>query len=362
MSIEDRIREAMTAHEHEAPSAAEFRAVRDGASSAPRRHTAWLAAATAACVVAIAVLVAVVASPRGERQRDAAAPGPDAAALACPKQYRAADPGRIWVPAQAQRVDGASRLVPKQTPAHVVLCAYLQGNRLPTTLSGSEELGGDLAAVTRTLTWLPRQLPKQSMPCTLDLRPTDGDAYLVGLTYPTGTVWVSAPGNHCEGASNGEFATTVNLLPWVAASYGAGAWVTDPPSKHDLSQLDPCWGTTPGRLGQESSLVPAEPTSAQICAVSYSTGKPAVRTVTTPAGLLKLVAALNAAPPRVSNSACQGDGQQDVAYELVFSYAEGPGVHVRVDPHCAPGIDNGSLQAFGSSSVVPLIQQVLAGH
>jgi hypothetical protein len=32
---------------------------------------------------------------------------------------------------------------------------------------------------------------------------------------------------------------------------------------------------------------------------------------------------------------------------------------VRIDPHCVPAVDNGTLQAFDARPVVPLLRQLL---
>ncbi len=360
MSIEDRVREAMRAHEHEAPTVADFSTSRAGLpTTTHRRRTTWLAtAAAAACVLVVAVVVAIVRTP-GDQSPAAAGP-----AVACPHGY--AGQATPWVPRAPTVADADRRLVPDQTPAHVVVCAYLpdprQHRQRDTVLTGRTELAGNLVAVRTTLTWLPERGLGQEQSCPLYLAKTDGDNYLIGLTYRGGTVWVSAPGDHCEGASNGRFDTLVNLLPWASAAYTGGVWVGDPPHRPRVADAGPCGAESDGRRGQESAMVPAGATSVQICVPLSSSAHPRYRTVTTSTGVAALARAFDRLPTQVSTSSCVGDGHRQLPYELAFRYADGPAVHVRVDVHCRPGVDNGSLQAADTGSVVPLIEQALAGH
>jgi hypothetical protein len=366
MSIEDRVREAMRAHEHEAPSGAEFSAARGLpiAATTHRRRTGWLAAAAAAaCVLVLAAVIAIV-RPTGDKPAPSLAakpPVPVSPALACPQRYETGP--APWVPRPPTVADAARRLVPDQTPGHVVVCAYLP--RPGTTdgtgivLTGRRELGGDLAAVRTTLTWLPERGVGQQRMCPGYIASTDSDNYLIGLSYRGGTAWVSAPGDHCHDASNGPFTTMLNLRPWAAAGYAAGAWVSDPPHLTPVSDRGPCSDKSQGRLGQESAMVPAGARSVQICVASSFSPHAGYRTVTSSEAVAKLAQAFHRLPTQVSKSFCRGDGHQQPPYELAFRYSEGPAVHVRVDSHCRPAIDNGSLQAADAGSVVPLIEQAL---
>jgi hypothetical protein len=365
MSIEDRVREAMRAHEHEAPTAAEFSAARELpiAATTHRRRTGWLAAAAAAaCVLVVAAVIAIV-RPTGDKPAPSLAanpPAPVSPALACPHQYEGkATP---WVPRPPTIVDAGRRLVPDRTPAHVVVCAYLPPTNRPVgtwrKLTGRTELRGDLAAVRATLTWQPAG---RQQGCPLYATPTDLQNYLVGLSYRGGSVWVSVPGDHCEGASNGRFDTPRNLRPWAAAAYTAGAWVANPryPAR---SGLGPCDVPTLGRLGQESTMVPAGATSVRICVPLTSSPHSHYRAVTTSNSVAELVRELDRLPTQFSTSSCVGDSHRQLPYKLIFRYAEGPDVSVQVDAHYRPAIDNGSLQAADAGSVVPLIEQALDRH
>lgn len=359
MDLEGRVREAMTAHEGEAPSAAEFVAQRRVSAPAARRATRWMPALAAASVVLAVAVGVVVFRSEGDGRRT---PAGDAV-LACPQRYESSGTAdQPWVPAKPRGFDGESRLVPQEVPTRVLVCGYLAADG--TSRTGSIELGGDPARVANALSWLPRALPGQSRACTTELRPGDGDTYLVGLAYPTGTVWVSAPGNHCAGASNGVFATATNVGDSVARAYAARRWTVDPSSTQS-GDRDPCHVGTAGRLGQDKAMVPGNPVSATICKVPYSNQSvaSATRVVT---DLPALVRSLNsgATKPSTSTMGCgsaQPSAALSVLYEVLVSYAEGPPVFVRVTPGCVPSIDNLSLQGDDLAAVA-LVTGLLAGR
>jgi hypothetical protein len=97
-------------------------------------------------------------------------------------------------------------------------------------------------------------------------------------------------------------------------------------------------------------MVPAGSTSVTICA-------PKARTVAT--SYQALVSALNRLPTRPSALGCSGTPGPSGAYELFFSYPEGPPVLVTILIGCHPAIGNGDLQANSASSVIPVIRQLL---
>ncbi|PZS18538.1 MAG: hypothetical protein DLM57_06085 [Pseudonocardiales bacterium] len=358
MNIEDRLRDVMIAHEHEAPGLAQFMAERALPGSAPRReHRAWFAGAAAACVLAVAVVLAMVAAPRAH-QRQAAAPptrpvsASTSPALACPgrsQQHLVLNPSDYWVPAQAQGVDARQRLVPNRTPAHVVVCAYLQG----PALTGHKELRGDLATVTAALTWTP---PSRLHPlaCTDVLLITDADNYLVGLSYASGMIWVAAPGNHCAGSSNGQFTVDQSAAVLASSWYKSGA-ATAPATA-------PC--DAAGRLGQERAMVPAAPTSLTICHSTVGNiGHVSTKTVT--AGFEPLSRALNSLPTTPAAGSCDPttpDRSYGESYHLIFHYAAGPPVEVDLAPQCPPSVTNLWLQSTDSTTIVPLVRQLLTGR
>lgn len=176
----------------------------------------------------------------------------------------------------------------------------------------------------------------------------DADNYLIGLNYAAGTVWVAAPGQHCEGAFNGYFRTSVNLRSFADASYRAGHW-TDAVTTGPLQ--GPC-DRRYGRLGQDTAMVPGTPASVTNCAAGTSS---AGRSST---DVARLVRALNALPTLTAPETCRTPtNSRD--FLLRFDYAVGPPVWVRVSPGCRPAIDNGALQALDGSTVTALIADLL---
>ena len=358
--IERTLREAMAAHADEAPTAAQFRPV------PPRHRSPWLPAAAAAVVVAVASIAAVTIAR--SNHHSATRPPGAVVPLTCPQVSGQAAAGvRPWVPASPAGLDGSSRLVPDVTPTHAVVCAYLPPNppasppyrTTGAALTGSVELTGDLSGIPTDLTWMPRQLTNGRL-CDAMLQGTDNDNYLLGLTYPDGTLWVGVHGNHCSGSSNGQFVSTANLRAQAAASYAAGTWQPPPTPRKATTDADPCWDTGPGRVGQDAAMVPAAPTSVLICKGIYLGTKTEYSSASVTSGFDDLVNALNAPATTPSTLICHGTGNQSVHYELIFRYAVGTAVHVRVDPHCDPSIDNTSLQAVDSTAVVAVIEQLLA--
>jgi hypothetical protein len=325
-----------------------------------RRRRLAMTASVAAAVVAAAGVPAGLALTGGGpgRTHGPANPG----SLSCPDAYEGAPP---WVPDKPTGVDGASRLVPLQPPLRALVCAYDGSNMAATTsgwtLSGSRTLTRDLDRLAEDLAWLPRQLAGQQIACTAVGGPQTN--FAVGLIYPGATLWVSTADepNDCVGTSNGEFTSTVSIGRQVAAAYAAGRWVPAPPPRVSPTDDNPCWVVRSGRLGQETAMVPADPVSVQVCKATVGSRDVGYETRTATAGYRDLVERLNALPTQVSRSGCQGHGTQTVFYQLLFRYAVGPPVRLRVDADCDPSIDNQSLQARDATNVLPLIESLLRG-
>ena len=128
-------------------------------------------------------------------------------ALTCPRSRPVSSVS--WVPADAHGVDGSARLVPETTPSHAVICAY-GGSKL-AVLVGFKSITKGRPALASELTWLPR--PERTACGGVGLGGVGGRdptpaAYLIGLSYRQGWLWVStAYTGDCDGASNGTFAT-----------------------------------------------------------------------------------------------------------------------------------------------------------
>ena len=272
-------------------------------------------------------------------------------ALACPRTVPAAGRGGrdLWVPAVPRGFDGAARLVPLQAPARAIVCAYI-GPRSPAGKSGSVQLTGDLSGVMNDLAWVP-PAPAAGA-CTSNLLLTDGDYYLIGLSYPGATVWVAATGDHCGGSSNGVFSSRASLSSQALSSYKAQRWAATPVSN------DACMRSGFGRLGQQSSMVPGHPISVSVCEVGGAAGGKATQRTETSV-VERFSNALGALRTSPDGGTCKPDRQPFTEYILLFGYAEGPPVNVSVVPSCRPAIHNGNLQADDPTTVVPLIQQLL---
>jgi hypothetical protein len=252
------------------------------------------------------------------------------------------------VPAKPAGVDGRSRLVPRDTPSSALICAYRGSNTAKQqagwALSGQRSLAGGLASLASQLTWQPHR-PRQPIACTLMGGPQTN--YLIGLAYPGGAkIWVAATDepNECVAASNGEFTSSGVIGPAVSKAFASGRWPARTPVSCNRSYQDT------GRLGQGAAMVPAGSTSVTICA-------PKARTVTT--RYQGLVSALNRLPTRPSTHGCTGSPGPSGAYQIFFSYPEGPPVLVSILIGCHPAIDNGDLQATSASSVMPVVRQLL---
>ncbi|WP_375497306.1 hypothetical protein [uncultured Jatrophihabitans sp.] len=150
-------------------------------------------------------------------------------ALACPRAYaQTRGDANGWVPLRPRGLNGDDALVPDQTPTHAVVCAYLAGAEPSVTksvaLTGRSVLAGSLTGLVRTLSVAPR-ISGAKPACAALLTQADTRNYLFGLSYGKATLWVSAPGYHCAGSTNGSFTTRENLANHAAASYAAQKWV-----------------------------------------------------------------------------------------------------------------------------------------
>jgi hypothetical protein len=298
--------------------------------------------AVAMTVVAVVAVVVPLAVLR------AGGPAPAATPLTCPQTYGGSPP---WVPDLPRGVDGQSRLVPPEPPVRAMVCAFLgttgdsvQDQRDGWKLSGSRELGGSLNLLAADLTHVARLTTDRA--CATVGGPNDN--YLLGLTYNSGTLWVSATEHPsgCGPVSNGQFIALNAIAPAVAASYAAGTWTQPPPRD------GPCTGQTMGRLGQEADMVPPGAVSVEICE--------GTRHLVLTTGFTGLVDALNRPPTQVSASGCTLVATPGAQFGLLFHYTEGPSVSVIVTVGCQPAIMNGSLGADDAATVIAQIEQLLA--
>jgi hypothetical protein len=350
-TFEDDIRRAMTDHDHEAPREADLLRSLEQASPPRRRRGGWYVPFAVAVAVAAVVLgsVSVGRLLAGHQQSPVlfSQGTAQAARLSCPSRYAKRAP---WVPAKPAGVDGRSRLAPQQAPRSALICAYAGSNMAKQqagwALSGRRSLTGNLAGLAAQLSWQSRRVPGQQIFCAdVGGRQTD---YLIGLRYRGGaTMWVAATDepDECVPASNGEFTSSGIIGPAVTRAFTSGRW----PAPQAVS----CNGTVQdiGRLGQNTTMVPAGSSSLTICAPMAQ--------ITVTSGYQTLVRTLNRLPARVSSGSCSGSPGPGSYYRLLFSYPEGPLVAVDIAVGCHPEIDNLDLQSASASSVLPLVQQLL---
>jgi len=342
--LEDELGQVMAEHDDEAPKAAELLAV---LPEAPRRRRGSWYVVAAAAVLVVGVLAGVWAARDRAHGPTGSRPTAPVRTLSCPAAYAGAAP---WVPAKPTGIDAKSRLVPLKSPASALICAYKGLNGLDKqrgwALSGRRLLAGELDRLTAELSWQPRSVPDRRHACTL-MAGTQVN-YLIGLAYPGGgTIWVSATDepNLCVGGANGEFTADTGFAGRdVTKAYSTGVWPARQPAN--------CRLPGGGRLGQDTTMVPAGVTSLTICTNSGRVIK---------SGYESLVSALNKLPISPSNGTCISHGH-GVTYQLLFSYPAGPPAVVDVASACSPPIDNLSAQADSTGSVLPIIQQLLNKH
>jgi hypothetical protein len=357
--IEQQLRDVMTAHDAEAPDGSRL-VVPPRATAARARRGQLAVVLVSAAVIALVIATFSVHSQLFNRSTGtsltpaptSASKPPTVAALACPSALprpKAGSPDLPWVPAKPHNVDGTSRMVPLERPSRVVVCPYIDP-RSPAGRSGSAVLSGDLQGVADDLAWTPPAVAGSGQACTAVALPTDGDGYLIGLSYPGGGfVWVSASANHCSGSGNGVFNSPAHLSGFAKRWYQAGHWVA--------GTAPTCRSLGAGRLGQQKQMVPGSPVSVTACNVDGGkTGptRPASATV-----VRQLIAALNASPSTPWQPTCQPTGSTFRDYNLQFAYSQGPPVTISVTSGCTPGVVNGSLQAGGASAILPLINTLL---
>ena len=188
----------------------------------------------ALAIVAVAIVAILVFGAGSDPGNPTGSEGTAVAsdkALACPRLYtQTRDDTNGWVPHTPQGLNGDDQLVPDdESPTHAVVCAYLGGaepnvaKMIP--LTGRSVLKGSLAGLVRTLSAEPRISTSNNTACAAVLTRADTRNYVLGLSYGSSKLWISAAGYHCAGSTNGSFTTRTNLSAAAAASYAAKKWV-----------------------------------------------------------------------------------------------------------------------------------------
>jgi hypothetical protein len=347
--FEQRIRQVMLLHDRDVA----------GTVSLPRpiaRRSPWLAPAIAATTIAVLTSVTVIAlhNRHGSRLPVAAithAPTtPSAVALqACPASIPSPlQSKRGYVPAAATVPAVDKRLIPLQPPGAALLCGY----PTPVTtaperieLEAGRQLTTGLDALAGQLGWLPATDPAAITDCAEDPMLHPPSSYLLQLGYPDGTIWLSLPASRCgTSISNGSFEAVPSAaaLSSAATAFQSGGWPATGP------EPDVCNGPeSAGRLGQESAMAPSGLTGLVICRADRS------YPVTASASYAPIVHELNLVRSRPSTQSCTGSGTG--AYLVQLRYPDGPPVQINVTPGCQPSVDNGSLQATASATLLSLL-------
>jgi hypothetical protein len=325
----------------------------------------------AAAVAVIAVLIATLVSPSSSHRSAPAVhtptthtSAPDRAAPTCPTKLTGAPP---TVPAPPTKgLDATDRLVPAEAPLHAVVCRYgadqardgrtkPSKNADPVSATGARQLTGGLNAIPADLLLPPRSA---DFACAGVGIGAHAD-YLMGLSYPTGTIWLTSPSvDDCTESGNGRFTTYGAFGDQMASAFASGRWTSKSPPPASQLEQNPCLGGI-GRLGQERSMVPDSPVSITAClatARKYADYLP-VKSATVP-DVPRLVALLNG--PSTTTEKTNGYGcphPNGDQYELVVRYASGPDVWIRVNSGCETLVTNGNLAipASASAQIQPLI-------
>ena len=346
--IEKVLREAMRAADAVAPDPTQFRFRRPQDRSARRRWTLVAAVTAAVCVIAVAIL-AVTLAHSGSNKR-ALAPAVPPPTLTCPANppTHASRPATYPLPGpDKESLRLSDRLAPAAPPIHALACAYVSPASNRPHGNSARLIDNGLANIPSLMAWSP---PAEDRGCTADLRATDGDLYLIGLVYPNGTLWISAPDDHCLGSSNGKFTAETHVATTVKSALDTGAWPKPTPPA-------PCTGTS-GRLGQQQQMIPADPTSVTLCVLN---GITTVREGN-PTQLHTVTSALNGLPhtPDGGTFKCAAPSYSPaVSYTLNFAYAVGPAVTVTIFEPCTPAVHDESLQSADADPALPILSQIL---
>lgn len=368
MNTIDDLREALSSLERLAPEQLPDVLGRweDLPNRATRGHSSRVRLLAAAGSVAVVIAVAVVVLLPRDHHSTVSSPLPTShptplptshptpttlSALGCPTKL--GTPASTWVPAHPQGFDATSRLAPAATPQRLIICAY-PGAHSPVGAAGAIRLTANLNTAASLFSQIPPGVPDS---CDLVLEPTDGDQYLVRLSYQHVTEWLSVSGNHCEGVTNGEFTSSTFLGSLISSWYRTGQ-IT---ASEQATCATPRMPAITGRIGQQTTMVPGHPTAAELCDEPASATN---RTVTgTP--LNQLVSALNQPPaaPMTMPLGCQPTGPTSRVkdYLLIFHYQTGPEVIILAFAGCAPQIENGNLAIETAPALIARIQQLQAG-
>ena len=233
------------------------------------------------------------------------------------------------------------------------ICAY-GGSKL-AVLAGFKSITKGRPALASELTWLPR--PERTAcggvgPGGVGGRDPTPAAYLIGLSYRQGWLWVStAYTGNCDGASNGTFATSVAIGAETKKAYETGAIGVAPSSSS-------CASPGSGRLGQEHAMVPGTPGSLDICYFKEGARSRETQVSMSHTQLMQLLELLNRQPTFTSTESCHETGNPTF-YTPIFRYNVGPPVVVSVRVAALLRLTTGRCKPRTAPRLVALIRRYL---
>lgn len=287
---------------------------------------------------------------------------PPPALLSCPARYDGTE-DRPVVPTYdaPDDFDPGGALAPAQAPTRALVCRYDAGHSSapaapPRPLTEQVVLTEGLGQMAADLTGAPRA--PQVDGCTLMDGPITRQ--LLGLEYPTGTVWVSATDevNACVLSSNGDFSAGGGVGQQVAKAVADGSWVVPTQGERPV-----CGGSQPvGRAGVERELVPGEPEVMWVCRVDSDVPGPSSGIYT----ILhddrdRLLETLRALPTRAAAGDVVCVDESVDRWNVVAEYERGAPVVLDVTTGaCGPGgvVSNGALEADSSEELVELLRLI----
>lgn len=284
------------------------------------------------------------------------------APLSCPARYDGTEDSPVVPTYDApDGFDPGDALAPAQAPTRALVCRYDAGHSSapaapPRPLTEQVVLTEGLEQMAADLTGAPRA--QQIDACTLMDGPITRQ--LLGLGYPTGTVWVSATDevNACVLSSNGDFSAGGGVGQQVAKAVADGGWVVPTQGERPV-----CGGSQPvGRAGVERELVPGEPEVMWVCRVDSDVSGPSSGIYT----ILRddrdrLLETLRALPTRAAASDVVCVDESVDRWNVVAEYERGAPVVLDVTTGaCGPGgvVSNGAVEADSSEELVDLLRLI----
>ncbi len=342
--FETRLRAALAEHDADAPTVVGSTlagwtpstvTLAEAPPARPRRRPIWLAAAAAVLVVLVVATALTAMARHRTAHRAAAAP-------ACPAQPISASGQTalsILVPAKPT-VDTDGHLVPERVPSSAFVCAYGGGR--------TQHIVTNLAQLRDLLYWIaPVRAADQVRMCTSAPAVQNAGDYYLALSYPDGVVWVAAPGDGCQGSSNGAVFSRTNIANSLGASSTGLVTLIEPPAGSCT--------TDSARFGAQTQLVPADAVSVDWCTGGYdvitASGGAAVA-----AELTRTINDASTSPQYVNSCGLRPSGDQTpLSGALLFHYRSGPPTTVYLNYPCQPAVSNDVLSGTPNRAAIAAV-------